>query len=358
MTQHTDLYSEHINANATMVDFFGWQLPLHYGSQLKEHLAVRQAVGMFDVSHMAIVDCVGTDAKTFLRYLLANDVARLQSNRALYTCMLNETGGVLDDLIVYYQDDTHYRLVLNAATREKDWLWLVTHAENFAVTLTPQTDFAMIAVQGPKAFSALTTVLPEMDPGAFRPFSWVAYQDWTIAFTGYTGEQGVEIILPNTQVLSVWQVLLEAGAQPCGLGARDSLRIEAGFNLYGQDMDEQTSPLVSNLAWTVSFHDPDRSFIGKTALEQEKVSGVETKLAGILLADKAMLRAGQVVDCGAFGEGIVTSGTYSPLLEKPIGFVRLPNQLVDSASVNIRNKTFLAKIVDLPFVKQGQVRVK
>lgn len=333
MTKRTPFYDLHVKANAKIVDFAGWDMPLHYGSQIQEHHQVRQHAGMFDVSHMGVVDLLGTDASAYLRLLLANDVHRLVPGKALYTCMLNEQGGVIDDLIVYKVADNAYRIVINAGTREKDLAWMRMQAETFDAHLTERTDLAMLAIQGPEIKEKISQVLPADQVEVLqqlKPFHFAAFQDWFMARTGYTGEDGYEIILPAKEASTLWQACVAAGIAPCGLGARDTLRLEAGLNLYGADMDETVTPLESNLAWTVILDPQDRSFIGRDALEKQKQEGVQRRLVGLVLDGPGVIRNHQKVIIEGNGEGEVTSGGYSPTLEKVL---RSPVFLLISAQI-------------------------
>lgn len=361
MGKKTPLYQEHVQAGARMVDFSGWDMPLHYGSQLKEHQKVRKSVGMFDVSHMTILDVTGVQAKAYLRYLLANDIGKLhQSGRALYSCMLNSQGGVMDDLIVYYLDEQHYCLVMNSATHDNDIAWLKTQAEPFNVDITERADCAMIAVQGPEARAKVGLVLTvhQQQINSLAFFQGVVLPDgWFVARTGYTGEDGLEIILPAQEASPFWQALLGLGVQPCGLGARDTLRLEAGMNLYGADMDETTSPLSSNLAWTVAWEPHDRDFIGRSALMVEQSQGVKRQLLGLVLEENGVLRSHQKVKVDDIGEGEITSGSFSPTLNRSIAFARVPMGVGDHCLVEIRGKLLRAKVVKPPFVRQGKILV-
>lgn len=353
----TALNPVHREMGAKMVDFGGWDMPLHYGSQLAEHNAVRQSAGMFDVSHMCIVDIDGNDAQAWLRHLLANDVARLTTpGRALYSCMLNPAGGIIDDLIVYADTlaNGSYRMVINAGTTDKDLAWMHSQSQSWAVNLLPRRDLAMIAVQGPLAREKAWQVLPGLQAltAELKPFHAVVWQQYFVARTGYTGEDGFEIMVPANEAASLWRHLHAAGVQPVGLGARDTLRLEAGMNLYGQDMDETTSPLDSGLGWTVDLKDPARAFIGRSALEQH----VSTqKMVGLLLLDKGVLRAHQKVDT-AQGQGEITSGSFSPTLQRSIAMARLPKNIADDSivHVSVRDKPLAAKVVRYPFVRHGR----
>ncbi|MBU2880800.1 glycine cleavage system aminomethyltransferase GcvT [Psychrosphaera sp. B3R10] len=358
MSNKTVLFDKHVEANAKMVDFHGWEMPINYGSQIEEHHAVRQDAGMFDVSHMTIVDIKGADAKSFLRYLVANDVAKLTvPGKALYTGMLNEAGGVIDDLIVYYFDETFYRLVVNSATREKDLAWINKQAEAFSVTITEQPDWAMIAVQGPNAKAKVATLLTDEQNAAvegMKPFFGVQAGDLFIATTGYTGETGYEIMLAPEMAANLWQQLLDAGVKPCGLGARDTLRLEAGMNLYGLDMDDTVSPLAANMAWTIAWQPEDRNFIGRDAITKAKEAGTE-QLVGLVMEQKGVLRSGLKVISEA-GEGTITSGTFSPTLGYSIAMARVPSGVAigESVQVEMRKKLVDVKVVKAGFVRNGK----
>ncbi|NMH59163.1 glycine cleavage system aminomethyltransferase GcvT [Alteromonas ponticola] len=356
MSNTTPLHAKHIEAGAKMVDFFGWDMPISYGSQIEEHHAVRQDAGMFDVSHMTIVDATGPQAKDYLRYLLANDVAKLQDKgKALYSGMLNEAGGVVDDLIVYHFDETNYRLVVNSATREKDMNWLREKAEGFDVTITERSEFAMIAVQGPNAKEKAATLFSDAQKEAvagMKPFFGVQAEDLFIATTGYTGEAGYEIMVPKERAGQFWQGLLDAGVKPCGLGARDTLRLEAGMNLYGQDMDETVSPLAANMGWTITWEPAERDFVGRKALEQQREAGTD-KLIGLVMTEKGVLRAGQKVRSGN-GDGIITSGTFSPTLGHAIAMARVPAGVGETVEVEMRKKWVTVNVVKPSFVRNGK----
>ena len=353
----THLYDRHVAAGARMVDFVGWNMPINYGSQIDEHRAVRSDAGMFDVSHMTVVDIRGPDARAFLSRLLANDVARLREpGRALYSCMLNEAGGVIDDLICYFMDERWFRLVVNAATRDKGLSWLARNGMAYSISLTEHFELAMIAVQGPRARERVHGLLPPevvADIAAMRSFSAVLRGDYFIARTGYTGEDGYEILLPGEDAGALWDALVEAGVMPCGLAARDTLRLEAGMHLYGQDMDEDVTPLESALAWTVAMQD-ERRFIGREALEQQRAGGLERKLIGLVLDGRGVLRPGYRVVTAA-GDGLTTSGTFSPTLQKAIALARVPFDAAGDCQVEIRGKPYDARIVRPPFVRHGAV---
>jgi len=358
MGNRTPLYEEHLKLNAKMVDFGGWDMPINYGSQIDEHHQVRNDAGMFDVSHMTIVDLSGDKVKPFLQYLLANNVDRLKdSGKALYTCMLNEQGGVIDDLIVYYLNDQFYRMVVNAATRDKDLAWIEKQAVKFDVGLKVRDDLAMIAVQGPNARDKAHQALggdAAADLGEMGAFFMKQLGDISVARTGYTGEDGYEIMIPAEQAASLWQKLLEAGVKPIGLGARDTLRLEAGMNLYGHDMDENTTPLESGLGWTVAWEPQERDFIGRTAITKQKADGVKDKLVGLVLEDRGVLRDHQKVIVDGLEAGEITSGSFSPTLGKSIAFARVPVSVGTHCKVDIRGKQLTARVVKAPFVRNGK----
>ena len=355
--QRTPLYAKHLESNGKMVDFAGWEMPINYGSQVKEHLQVREDAGMFDVSHMVVLDFTGKDVKRFLQTLLANDVAKLRKpGKALYSGMLNNDGGVIDDLIVYYLADDFYRMVVNAATRENDLKWITAQAQSFDVEIKERDDFAMIAVQGPNAREKTHSILKDKNIAAvssLEPFYGIQINNIFFARTGYTGEDGYEIMLPNEDVELFWDQLLTSGIKPIGLGARDTLRLEAGMNLYGTDMDETISPLAAGMAWTIAWDPTERHFIGREALEAEKQNGSKYKLVGLVLEDKGVLRGHQKVVTD-FGDGEITSGSFSPTLGVSIALARIPVEAKDHCHVEIRGKHLSVKIVKPQFVRNGK----
>lgn len=373
MGRKTVLHDLHVALGARMVDFGGWDMPVNYGSQIEEHHRVRRAAGVFDVSHMCVIDLRGPGVRPFLSRLLANDVGKLwKSGKALYSCMLNESGGVIDDLIVYYQGEQWWRVVVNAGTRDKDLAWMRRCASEWQepLSFTERTDLAILAVQGPQARSQVASLL---DPEDREPaLSLGAYESrecglWFVARTGYTGEDGFEIMLPAEEASSVWQALNAAGVASCGLGARDTLRLEAGMNLYGNDMDDTHHPLESNLAWTVAFDPAERDFVGRAALERLRAAGVSHKLVGLVLEERGVLRAhqrvivaGEGVGTGAGSasvEGEITSGSFSPTLERSIALVRVPRHAAAAVQVDIRGKLLPARVVKPPFVRHGRILV-
>ena len=359
--KQTPLYQQHIDAGAKIVDFSGWQMPIHYGSQLEEHHAVRQSAGVFDVSHMNVVDLHGRGGKAFLRYLLANDVDKLKTpGKALYSCMLTDDGGIIDDLIVYYMNKDWYRIILNAGTHDKDMKWINSQLPDSPdISLSERPELAMLAIQGPQAiekFSSLLTSEAANKVAELPVFQACEIDGIFIGRTGYTGEDGVEVILPGDDAVDLWQQLMAVDVKPIGLGARDTLRLEAGMALYGLDMDETTSPLVSGLGWTLAWQPEERGFIGRKALQTAKQNGLEQRMVGLLLTDRGILRSHQQVKFADGSSGETTSGSYSPTLEKSIALARVPAvvKVGDSCEVDIRGRLISAVVVKYPFVRNGK----
>ena len=368
MTNKTILNDTHRALGAKMVDFGGWDMPIHYGSQLDEHHLVRRDAGMFDVSHMTVVDLTGARAREFLRHLVANSVDTLQTpGKALYTAMLNPQGGVIDDLIVYFMSEDWFRLVVNAATREKDVAWITTQATAFDVVVRERPEFGMVAVQGPTARERVIGLLREEDRApvskllrfSAREAKTVDGVEVFVARTGYTGEDGFEVIVPEAQTVAFWNALLDAGVKPAGLGARDTLRLEAGMNLYGQDMDDTVSPFEAALAWTVvldgNYDGEPRDFIGRGALEAQQAAGAARQMIGLVMDEKGVLRHGQKV-LTANGDGEILSGTFSPSIGKAIAFARVPAGDPGDVRVDIRGKEIPVRVVKFPFVREGKVQ--
>ena len=374
MTRKTILNDAHRALGAKMVDFGGWDMPLHYGSQVEEHHQVRRDAGMFDVSHMTVVDLHGARTREFLRSLVANSVDKLQKpGKALYTCMLNAQGGVIDDLIIYFLGEDFFRLVVNAATRDKDLAWINAQARPFDVSVTERDDLGMIAVQGPTARERMTGLLDPADAKAAGKLGRFAAIEVTakdgaelfLARTGYTGEDGFEVVVPVDRAVALWNALLDAGVKPAGLGARDTLRLEAGMNLYGQDMDETVTPYEAALGWTVALDagadGQPRDFTGRAVLEAQQASGAPRQMIGLVMDEKGVLRHGQRV-LTDHGDGEILSGTFSPTLGKAIAFARVPaqgaagNVRVDGVRVDIRGKEVPVRVVKFPFVREGQVQ--
>jgi aminomethyltransferase len=361
MGSQTPLYANHVEAGAKIVDFGGWDMPLHYGSQLEEHHLVRRSAGAFDVSHMTVVDLHGVGTADFLRKLLANDIARLKEpGKALYSCMLNENGGVIDDLICYYLEDNRYRLIVNAATREKDLAWINEQAVAFATEVNERDELAMVAVQGPEARSLAAALLDDQwrDAAlALKPFYGLEADDWFIARTGYTGEDGWEIVLPAAEAAGFWRRCVAVGIAPCGLGARDTLRLEAGMNLYGTDMDDTVSPLEAGLGWTIAWDPEDRDFIGRGPLAEVRANSNRQKFAGLLLEGKGILRNHQRVVIDGLADGEITSGGFSPTLERSIAMARIPAGDYVRAQVEVRRRLLDVRVVKLPFVRNGKTKI-
>jgi aminomethyltransferase len=356
--RHTPLYELHQAEGARIVDFGGWDMPLAYSSQIAEHHAVRRAAGVFDVSHMCIIDLKGARTREFLRFLLANDVAKLTHHgKALYACMLNESGGVIDDLIVYFMNAAAYRLVVNAGTRDKDLVWIRHHAQSFGVEVRERTDLAMLAVQGPQARALTAALLPAADAHTaleLAPFFGTELAAGFVARTGYTGEDGFEIMLSAQAARRMWSDLRARGVTSCGLGARDTLRLEAGMNLYGNDMDETTHPFESALGWTVALEPAERRFIGRAALESIKAAGSARALIALVLEERGVLRSHQKVFVPGGGTGEITSGTFAPTLERSIAFARVPSGAHAHVQVDVRGRLLAARTVKPPFVRAGQ----
>ena len=365
MGRRTPLYDLHVELGARMVDFGGWDMPVNYGSQIEEHHAVRRDAGVFDVSHMCVIDARGLRVREFFGKLLANDVAKLTTpGKALYSCMLNEAGGVIDDLIVYFLTESWFRVVVNAGTRDKDIEWMRKLAPGFGVELTERTDLAMLAVQGPNARAKVAELLPAEHRDAalaLEVFFGREFGPWFVARTGYTGEDGFEIMVPAGEAANLWRALNGKGVKSAGLGARDTLRLEAAMNLYGNDMEESQNPLESGLTWTVSFENPARDFIGRKALEALKAAGLTKKFVALLLEDRGVLRGHQKVIVAGQPDGQnvgeITSGTFSPTMEKSIALARVPRATGATVQVDIRGKLLNARVVKAPFVRHGKVLV-
>ncbi|MBI5627197.1 MAG: glycine cleavage system protein T [Nitrosomonadales bacterium] len=378
--KQTPLNAAHRAMGAKMVDFGGWDMPVNYGSQIDEHHQVRNDCGMFDVCHMRVVDAKGEGVRNFLRYLLANNADKLTlPGKALYSAMLRPDGGVIDDLIIYFMSEHWFRIVVNAGTADKDIAWMKQQATEFTrhlptgdaavalspasggkldrgapqLTITSRDDLAMVAVQGPNARAKVWQVLPQTKTSTegLQNFQAADCGEYFMARTGYTGEDGFEVMLPKEKVEKFWYALNKAGVPPIGLGARDTLRLEAGMNLYGQDMDENVGPLESGLAWTVDLKS-ERDFIGKAAL---LANPPNKKLVGLVLLDRGVLRGHQKVH-SAHGEGEITSGSFSPTLEKSIALARVPNgvQIGAQVQVAVRDKMLAAKVVKYPFARNGK----
>jgi len=360
MLKTTPLYQHHLALRAKMFNFHGWSVPLHYGSQLEEHHAVRHHAAVFDVSHMSIYDISGEQAEDFLRYILTNDVARLPKQKALYSCLVNPQGGVLDDVIAYRCDTNSFRLIGNAVTRPKLSHWLAQYAKKFAVSIKYRDDLAILALQGPDACRILTEIMPSAHKTKIEqlpPFHYCQIAHFFISRTGYTGEDGFEIIVPEKEVGNLWQTFLHNKVSVAGLGARDTLRLEAGMCLYGEDIDDSITPLDAGLTKTLSFKDENRRFIGRSVLEYYYKNSEHLITVGLILLDKGILRPQHKIQVGEKIEGVITSGAYSPTLGISIALARIPAGIYDKVSVLIRNKPRVAQVVKPPFVHHGKVCV-
>lgn len=362
----TPINAAHLQAGAKMVDFGGWEMPLHYGSQVEEHHTIRNHAGMFDVSHMVVSDLIGTGAADYLSKLLANDIARINNSnaligKALYSCMLNEEGGVIDDLIVYWMGGDRYRIVTNAATRENDLSWMNSVLEGFDATLTEQSKVAMVAVQGPEARELVIAWGADKlgaevgkDIKSLERFFATEYDGWFIGRTGYTGEDGFEVMMVEDKATLFWEEMLIAGVKPCGLGARDTLRLEAGMMLYGSDLDAVTTPLESALSWSVGLDPAERRFIGRELLDEQKERGVNRKLVGVLLDGRGVMRDHQKLLFGGEQVGEITSGGFSPTLNRTIALARIRADVTENCEVEMRGK-MVPVIIQRPlFVRNGQ----
>lgn len=359
MLKRTALYEQHQQLGARLVDFAGWEMPIQYASQLDEHHAVRSTAGMFDVAHMVVVDLHGTRVREFLSKLLANDVAKLKvPGKALYSCLLREDGGVIDDLIAYYLSESYFRLVVNAGTADKDCAWFAQHAPVFDVEVRRRDDLGILAVQGPQARDrAHPCMAPALAATAatLTHFNACEQDGLFVARTGYTGEDGYEILAPHARLVTLWEQLLAGGVKPCGLGARDTLRLEAGMNLYGQDMDESVTPLESGLAWTLAFT-PGRAFIGRAALEAQQQTAHRQQV-GLLLEGRGVLRAHMPVRFASGAVGEITSGGFAPTLKRSIALARVAPTTDTVCEVQIRGEWQPARIVKPPFARHGKILI-
>lgn len=360
MGLRTPMYDMHLALGAKMVNFNGWDMPLHFGSQVDEHHHVRNECGVFDISHMSIFDIQGAQAQNFLQLLLSNDVALLDTvGSAQHSTLLNEQGGVIDDLMVF-RTLTGYRLICNAVTRERVQAWLEQHALAFSCSVTWRNDLSIFSVQGPLARERLAAILSSSRATLVQNLQHhhgAAEGDWFISCTGYTGEDGIEITLPSEQAIDFINELVGAGISPIGIGARDTLRLEAGFNLYGLDMNEHVSPLVAGMLDVISWEPSNRDFIGRSALQAQLDAGISEKLVGLVLEERGVLRAGQPVRIDSNTTGVITSGSFSPTLGKAIALARVPMHTGERAEVEIRHKWFPVRVVKPRFVRNGKILI-
>ena len=353
----TPLYKSHVALGAKMVPFAGFEMPVQYTGVVREHLAVRHQAGLFDVSHMGEIMVSGPQAVDLIQYVFSNDIKRLDIGQAQYGYMPNAKGGIIDDLIVYRIDNQSYLLVVNAANVEKDWNWLVTHNKAFGSSLQNQSDqWSLLALQGPQATSLLTK-LTDTDIGSIPSYHFdygkvAGVNRVLISATGYTGSGGYELYIQNKGVEKVWNSLIESGAEPCGLAARNTLRVEMGYCLYGNDIDDTTSPISAGLSWCTSF---SKDFLSKNQIEKEKVTGILRKRVGFILNERGIPRQGYALtDESGNDIGIVTSGTQSPSLKKGIGLGYVDQKQAavgNTIYVIIRNKQIPATITSFPFYR-------
>ncbi len=355
--QHTPLFELHQQAKARMAGFGGWNMPIQYSGITAEHQAVRQQLGMFDISHMGKFALKGKDLAAQLQSLVPSDLSPLSAGAAKYTLFLNQQAGILDDLIFYCQGQDQGILIVNAATTDKDKAWLLKHLDSSRVEFADVSqDQTLIALQGPKALQTLQ-LLVEQDLSSLRPYhhadvTLLGQPAW-LARTGYTGEDGFEIMANSALGQQLWQTLQDRGVTPCGLGARDTLRLEAAMGLYGQDLDETTSPLEAGLGWVITAEQIE--FIGSAALAEQKQQGVKRKLVGLEMLGRNIARHDYPVLLGDQPVGIVTSGTLSPTLGKAIALAYVPPQLAkpgQELAVSIRGKAYPAKVVQRPFYRR------
>ena len=350
----TPLNKSHIELGAKMVNFSNWEMPISYSSLIEEHNAVRNTVGIFDVSHMSVFDFDGDNQVAFFEKIFANDIKKIyKDNKAIYGALLNEEGGILDDLIIYHANNK-FRLVSNCSTREQNRQWFEKHAVEFGVKVMERSDMGILAIQGPDALNKILEI-KEIDAqvNTLQSFGCMFEGDKLYARTGYTGEDGLELIVPTKDINHLWDQALELGCTPIGLGARDTLRLEAGLNLYGNDMTINNHPYESNMGWTIDMSDENREFIGKDALlsiDQSK----SQKIVGIILQDKGILRSGYEITHEQ-GKGVVLSGSYSPTLQSSIGLARVDQGYKENGKVMIRNKLLNIDFVSPRFLGQGKI---
>ena len=352
----TALNNAHIELGAKMVNFSHWEMPISYTSLIEEHHAVRNTAGVFDVSHMSVFDFNGGDQVAFFEKIFANDIKKIcNDDKAIYGALLNEEGGILDDLIIYHANEK-FRLVSNCSTREQNRQWYEKHAVEFGVEVVERSDMGILAIQGPDALSKILSIdgiNPQVNN--LQSFGCMFDGDKLYARTGYTGEDGLEIIVPSEDINQFWDQALKLGCTPIGLGARDTLRLEAGLNLYGNDMTIENHPYESNLGWTIDMTDENRQFIGKQALlsiDQSK----SQKIVGIILRDKGVLRSGYEVIHNE-GKGVVLSGSYSPTLQSSIGLARVDQGYKKDGKVMIRNKMLNIDFVSPRFIERGKILI-
>ncbi|MEJ2084158.1 MAG: glycine cleavage system aminomethyltransferase GcvT [Acidobacteriota bacterium] len=359
--KRTPLYQAHLEAGAKMVDFAGWTMPVQYSGVIEEHRAVRQAAGLFDVSHMGQIRVTGASAESFLQSVTPNDVSRLTRGRAHYSGLLTEAGTYIDDLLVYRLGDEDFLLVVNAANADKDFDWLRSRSAGEVELEDVSEDWALLALQGPRAREILASLTPcDIDALKYYRFAVdaVAGGEAIISRTGYTGEDGFELYLQPDHAPAVWRQLLETGApvglRPAGLGARDTLRLEAGMALYGHEIDDTTTPFDAGLNWVVKMDKGE--FVGRGALEAQQQQGSTRSLVGFEVQDRGIARQGHRVVAADEEIGWVTSGTWSPTFEKALGMAYVPRSATaigTDLTLDVRGRSVAAKVVDLPFYKRN-----
>lgn len=360
MLKRTPLYEEHKKLGARIVDFAGWEMPVQYSGVTDEHLTVRKSAGLFDVSHMGTFEISGDETTRFLDYLTPSNCAKLSELQATYSLLLNEGGTIVDDIIIYKLNQRRFLLVVNASNKEKDFEWVKSHLRGKVSLKDLSGETTLIALQGPKAALVLSSICEENldDVGKFcLKYIFVKGASKTlVARTGYTGEDGFEIFAKPAEAAAIWNSLLEAGKsqgiKPAGLGARDTLRLEMGYTLYGHEISDKTNALEAGLRWVIKFKKPE-DFIGKDALLKIREKGLKRKLVGFTLLEKGIPRNGYKIFSGDKDVGIVTSGTFSPSLQRPIGIGYVKNGLDEVGakfSVDIRGRKRLAEVVKTPFL--------
>ena len=364
MLKRTPLYESHVSLGARMVDFAGWEMPVQYSGPIPEHLAVRNAAGLFDVSHMGEVEIIGDNALALVQKLTTNDASKLQDNQVQYSALLNHSGGIIDDLLVYRINSEYFMLVVNASNIAKDYAWIKQHADEMGNVKAYDTSggYALLALQGPKAEDILQDLTDHMLDRI--PYYWsqkvhVDNIECRVSRTGYTGEDGFEIFCDPKDAMHIWNRLLLTGQAegllPCGLAARNTTRLEATFRLWGNDMDETTTPLEAGLGWITKFNKGE--FIGKAALEAQKSQGLGRKLIGFEVEDRAPARDGYPVVIIGQEMGTVSSGSPAPYLQKNIGMAYLPiahTTVGTEIFILIRGREVPARIVEMPFYKRGK----
>lgn len=362
MLKRTPLYEEHIRLSARMVEFAGYEMPVQYTGVVEEHLACRGSAALFDISHMGEFSFTGPQALSYLESITANEVSRLTDGQAQYSLLLNPMGCVIDDIIVYRLHASHFLMVVNASNIEKDWAWVNAHKRVNVVCHNDSHETALIAIQGPKAKEILQPFvesnLDNLKSFHFLVCNWAGGKKYWVSQTGYTGEDGFEIFCDSNEAAPLWQKLLEVGSPlgltPAGLGARDTLRLEMRYSLYGHEITEETGALEAGLGWVVKLEKGD--FIGKNALLKIKEEGLKRKLVGFKLLDKGVPRQGYAIMNHGKEIGFVTSGTHSPSLGQPIGLGYVPvayTSLGTKFFIDIRKTPRLAEVVETPFYKRG-----